>query len=56
MTVYFTSNHDMSMTNSQTEQLPTDAELAMIDDDDDMLHDFDIDAILAAVDKYDVNN
>ena len=26
------------------------------DSDFDMLHDFDVDAILATVDKYDVNN
>ena len=32
MTIFHTSNHDMSMVTSQTEQLPTDAELKQIED------------------------
>ena len=34
MTVFYTSNHDMSLVSSQTEQLPTDAELKQIEDVD----------------------
>ena len=34
MTVFYTSNHDMSFVSSQTEQLPTDAELQAIEDMD----------------------
>ena len=31
MTVFYTSNHDMSLVSSPSEQLPTDAELQAID-------------------------
>ena len=34
MTVYHTSNHDMSLVSSPTEQLPTDTELQQIEDID----------------------
>ena len=55
--------HTMFMTKQPTDSNMLDDILAdqFCDDNDsdsdfDMLHDFDVDAILATVDKYDVNN
>ena len=46
MTIYFTSNHDMSLVTSDSEILPTDAQLSAIEDTIELDESTELDAEL----------